>query len=100
MCYTGIMLPYIWGEIWQTETGQNFPLTVSVRPVVVEAMPDLLVDGRHRLHVALPPLTSQVFCLHFEKLEDVQLHHCLLHLQRPLQDGCRLKYDQHLAENG
>ena len=40
-------------------------LTVSVRPVVVEAVPHLGVDGRHRLHVRLPPLTTQVFGLQY-----------------------------------
>lgn len=74
-----------------------FPLTVSVRPVIVESMADLLVDGRHGLHVALPPLASQVFGLHFEQLEDVQLHHGLLDLERPLQDGSGLKHHQHLG---
>lgn len=74
-----------------------FPLTVSVRPIVVEPMSDLLVDGRHGLHVALPPLASQVFGLHLEQLEDVQLHHGLLDLQRPLQDGSRFKHHQHLG---
>ncbi len=69
-----------------------FALTVAVRPVVVEPMSDLLVDGRHGLHVALPPLSSQVFSLHFEELEDIKLHHGLLDFQRPLQDGSRLKH--------
>ena len=38
-------------------------LTVSVRPVVVEAVPHLGVDGRHRLHVRLAPLSPEVFGL-------------------------------------
>lgn len=73
-------------------------LTVTVGPVVIEAMADLLVDGRHGLHVALPPLAAQVLGLDLEQLEDIQLHHGLFDLQRPLQDGSRLEHHQHLGE--
>lgn len=62
-------------------------LTVSIRPVVIQAMSNFLVDGRHGLHVAFPPLPPQVFGLHFEQFENIKLHHGLLDLQRPLQDG-------------
>lgn len=73
-------------------------LTVPVGPVVVEPVPDLLVDGRHGLHVALPPLAAQILGLDLEQLEDVELHHGLLHLQSSLQDGGRLEDHQHLDE--
>lgn len=60
-------------------------------------MPHLLVDGRHRLHVALAPLSPQVLGLHFEQLQHIELHHGLFHLQGPLQDGRRLEHHQHLG---
>ena len=41
-------------------------LTVAVSPVVVEAVPDLGVDGRHCLHVRLAPLSPEVFGLHWK----------------------------------
>lgn len=71
-------------------------LTVAVGPVVVEPVPHLLVDGRHGLHVALAPLPPQVLGLHLEQLQHVQLHHGLLHLQGPLQDGGGFEHHQHL----
>lgn len=71
--------------------------TVAVGPVVVEPVADLLVDGRHGLHVALPPLAAQVLGLDFEELEHVQLHHGLLDLEGSLQDGGGLKDHQHLT---
>ena len=74
--------------------------TVSVGPVVVEPVADLLVDGRHGLHVALPPLAAQVLGLDLEQFEDVELHHGLLHLQSSLQDGSRLEHHQHLERKG
>lgn len=63
-------------------------------------MPHLLVDGRHRLHVALAPLSPQILGLHLEQLQHVELHHGLLHLKGPLQDGCRLEHHQHLGGHG
>ena len=39
----------------------------------LDSFPDLGVDGAHRLHVGLPPLSSQVFRLHLQQLENVQL---------------------------
>ena len=60
-------------------------------------MADLLVDCRHGLHVALPPLAAQVLGLDLKKLENVELHHGLFHLQRSLQYRGRLEYHQHLA---
>lgn len=71
-------------------------LTVAVSPVVVHAVPHLLVDGRHGFHVALPPLPPQVLGLDLQQLEDVELHHGLLHLQRSLQYRGRLEDYQHL----
>lgn len=62
-------------------------LTIAVGPVIIQPVPHLLVDGGHGLHVALPPLPSQVLGLHLEQLQHVELHHGLLHLQSPLQDG-------------
>lgn len=61
-------------------TQKPIKLTISISPVIVETMSHLLVDGRHGLHVALPPLTPQVFGLHFEQFEDIELHHGLLDL--------------------
>lgn len=72
-------------------------LTVAIGPVVIEPVPHLLVDGGHGLHIALPPLPSQILGLHLEQLQHVQLHHGLLHLQGPLQDGGRLEHHQHLG---
>ena len=68
------------------QQGLRPALTISVGPVVVHAVPHLLVDGRHGLHVALPPLPAQVLGLDFQQLEHVELHHGLLHLQGTLQD--------------
>ena len=74
----------------------NEAFTVAVRPVVREPMPNFLVDGAHGLHVAFAPLPPEILRLHLEQLQDVQLHHRVLHLQRPLQDRGGLKHDQHL----
>lgn len=62
-------------------------------------MSDFLVDGRHGLHVALSPLSSQIFGLDLEELEDVQLHHGLFDLERSLQYGSRLKDHKHLPRD-
>lgn len=75
-------------------------LTIAVSPVVVQPVPHLLVDGRHRLHVALAPLSSQILGLHLEQLQHIELHHGLFHLQGPLQDGRRLEHHQHLGGHG
>lgn len=72
-------------------------LTIPIGPVIIEPVTDLLVNGRHGLHVTLPPLAAQVLGLDLEQLEDIKLHHGLLHLQRSLQDGGRLEHHQHLA---
>lgn len=84
----------------QTPPEQLFPqlFTVSVSPVIVEPVADLLVDGRHGLHVALPPLAAQVLGLDLEKLQNVELHHGLLDLQRSLQNGGGLKHHEHLEK--
>jgi len=73
-------------------------LTISVGPVVIEPVADLLVDGRHGLHVAFPPLAAQVLGLDLKQLEHVELHHGLLHLQSSLQDRGGLEHHQHLKE--
>ena len=39
----------------------------------LDSFPDLGVDGAHRLHVGFPPLSSQVFCLHLQQLQNIQL---------------------------
>lgn len=74
-------------------------LTIAVSPVIVHAMPHLLVNGRHGFHVAFSPLTPQVFGLDFQQFEDIQLHHGLLHLQSSFQYWGRLKDYQHLSRN-
>jgi hypothetical protein len=47
--------------------------TVSVSPIVIEPVSDFGVDGAHRLHVRLPPLTAQILSLHLQQLQYVQL---------------------------
>lgn len=74
-------------------------LTVAVSPVIIHAVPHLLVNGRHGFHVALSPLAPQVFGLDFQQFEDIQLHHGLLHLQSSFQYWGRLKDYQHLPRD-
>ena len=71
-------------------------LAVAIGPVVVEAMTNFLIDGAHRLHVGFAPLTAQIFGLHLQQLQHVQLQQSVLDLQGPLQDRRRFKDDQHL----
>ena len=77
-------------------SNSNEAFTVAIRPVIREPMPNFLVDGAHSFHVALAPLPPEILRLHLEQFQDVQLHHRVLHLQRPLEDWGRLKHDQHL----
>ena len=70
--------------------------TIAVSPVISQPVAHFLVDGRHGLHVGLPPLPPQVLGLQLQQLQHVQLQHRLPHLQRPLQDGGRLEHHQHL----
>lgn len=71
--------------------------TIPIGPVIIKPVADFLVDGRHGLHVTLPPLTAEVLGLNLEEFEYIELHHSLLDFQRPLQDRSRLKHHQHLG---
>lgn len=50
-------------KYWQL---RSVTLTISIGPIIIEAMTNLLVNRTHRFHVGLSPLTAQVFCLHFQ----------------------------------
>lgn len=63
---------------------RNKIYTIAISPVIIEPMSHFLVDCGHSFHVAFPPLTSQVLCLHFEKFQYIELHHGLLHFQGSL----------------
>lgn len=60
--------------IWETTP------TVSKRPVIRESVPHFVINRRHGFHVALSPLSTQVLSLKFDQLQDVDLHHSVLHL--------------------
>ena len=66
---------------------------VAVGPVVVEIVPHAVVDGGHRLHVAPPPVASEVLGLRLEQLQDVQLEEGVPHLEGPLQDRSGAEHD-------
>ena len=72
-------------------------LTVAIRPVIVESMANLLVNGAHCFHVGFAPLPAQILGLHFQQLQDVELQQGMFHFQRTLQYGSRFKDDQHLT---
>lgn len=71
-------------------------LLVAVRPVVVETVPNALVDGRDGHHVRLAPLPAEIARLQFEQLQRVELHHRLLDAERLAKDGRGLDGDENL----
>ncbi len=61
----------------------------------LQPVPDLLVNGTHRLHVVLAPLPPEKLGLHLEQLQRVHLEHRLPHPKTALQRLCTLEEDQH-----
>ena len=59
-------------------------LTISIRPVIIEPVSDLLVDGGHGLHVGLTPLPAEILGLHLGQTDSTDtgtvMEHHSLHL--------------------
>jgi len=47
--------------------------TISISPIVIEPMSNFGVDCAHRFHVRFSPLPAQIFRLHFEQFQNIQL---------------------------
>lgn len=84
-------------EVFMVGWGRHPIRTIAISPVIIESMPHFLVDCWHGFHVALPPLSPKILCLHFEKLQNIELHHGLLHFKGSFQNGSRLEHHQHLG---